>query len=291
MGILSMTGFGRGAAEAEGISAVVELGAVNRKQFENCIAVPRELAVLEPRIDAFVRKSIRRGQVKGTVSVTATSGAGSIQVDLALAEAQVSAIREAARALGLADDLSASLLLELPDAISLKRQIDPEKAWTVLEQALGAAVGALLDMRRREGDALAKDLGERLDALSSIRDAIALRAPAAPEEYRAKLEERIAKLSRGLALDQETLAREVALFADKTDVSEELTRLGSHLEQARALLSSDEPAGRTLDFLCQEMLREINTTGSKSADTAITDGVIAFKALLETFREQVQNIE
>lgn len=291
MGILSMTGFGRGATEANGISAVAELSAVNRKQFENCVAVPRELAVLESRIDALLRKYIRRGLVKGAVSVTATTGEGSIRIDIDLARAQVSAIREAARGLGLTDDLSASLLLEFPDAISLKQQIDPDMAWPVLEQALRSAAEALLDMRRREGEALAKDLRGRLDALSSIRDAIALRAPAAPGEYRAKLEERIAKLSRGLALDQETLAREVALFADKTDVSEELTRLGSHLDQARALLVSDEPVGRTLDFLCQEMLREINTTGSKSADAAITDGVISFKALLETFREQVQNIE
>lgn len=291
MGIRSMTGFGRGTAEANGFSAVVELSAINRKQFENCLAVPRELAALESRIDTLLRGSIRRGLVKGSISVCATHGNGTVRIDMALAEAQVAAIREAAAHLDLADDLSASLLLELPDAISLKPQPDLDKAWPVLERALTDALAALAEMRRREGDALARDLTQRLDALAAIRDGIAERAPLAPEEYRSKLEERIARLSRGLALDQETLAREVALFADKTDVSEELTRLGSHIDQARALLDSDEPAGRTLDFLCQEMLREINTTGSKSADADITDAVISFKSLLETFREQVQNIE
>lgn len=290
MAIRSMTGFGRGVAEADGFSAVVELSTINRKQFENCVLVPRELAVLESRVDATLRGAIRRGLVKGSIAVS-TASAGAASIDMDLAAAQVSALRDAATKLGLADDLSASVLLSLPDAITLKPRIDAEKAWPVIGRALSAALDSLSAMRLREGAVLAADLNGRLDALSGIRDEIARRAPTAPEMYRDKLEERIAKLSRGMTLDQETLAREVALFADRTDVSEELTRLGSHLDQARALLSSDEPAGRTLDFLCQEMLREINTTGSKSADAGITDAVISFKSLLETFREQVQNIE
>lgn len=291
MSINSMTGFGRGEAAGGGFSAVVELSTVNRKQFENCVAVPREFAALESRIDALLRKGIRRGLVKGTIAVSCASPAGAVSIDMDLARAQISAIRNAAAELGMPDDLKASVLLQLPDEVVRSRTVDSAAVWPVVERAILEALRNLLAMRGREGEVLARDILVRLEKLSEIRDAIAVRAPLSPQEYRAKLLERIGRLSDGLPVDTDALAREVAFFADRTDVSEELTRLGSHLAQAAALLDSDEPAGRPFDFLCQEMLREINTIGSKSADSGITDAVIAFKSLLETVREQVQNIE
>ena len=292
MSTISMTGFGRGEAGDGRITAVAELSTVNRKQFDCHLSLSKELAALESRIETLLRQFIRRGQIKGTVTIAFAKSTGGLTVNLDLARAQVAAVRDAAQKLGLQDDLSARDLFQLPDVIVFNApEADSEVLWPVVSKAVEAAARQLVAMRVREGKTLAKDVSARLAHLRKLRAELVKRAKLSPIEYRDKLAERLKKLAGGVQADPEILAKELVLFADRTDVTEELTRLGSHLEQATRIMKGDEPCGRQLDFLCQELLREINTTGSKCADAEIARTVVEFKSILETIREQVQNFE
>ena len=292
MSTISMTGFGRGEAGDGRITAVAELSTVNRKQFDCHLSLSKELAALESRIETLLRQFIRRGQIKGTVTIAFAKSTGGLTVNLDLARAQVAAVRDAAQKLGLQDDLSARDLFQLPDVIVFNApEADSEVLWPVVSKAVEAAARQLVAMRVREGKTLAKDVSARLAHLRKLRAELVKRAKLSPIEYRDKLAERLKKLAGGVQADPEILAKELVLFADRTDVTEELPRLGSHLEQATRIMKGDEPCGRQLDFLCQELLREINTTGSKCADAEIARTVVEFKSILETIREQVQNFE
>lgn len=298
MSLKSMTGFGRGEASLDGIKVTVELSAVNRRQFECNFTLPRALAALEAHLHTLVQETISRGQVKGTVHVAAapaarTAGeAGGMRLDLPRARAQIAALRRAGKQLGLADDLTLSMLLNLPDIVQFGPQ--PDDAERLLAPTRKAAVQALDNlcrMRTREGLVLEKDIRRRCKTLRTLHTRMMRRAQQAPGEFRDALERRLAKLSKGGSVSSEDLAREIVVFADRTDVSEELTRIGSHFQQLDKLLEGSGPAGRALDFLCQELLREINTIGSKANDGPLATHVIDFKAQLEAVREQVQNIE
>jgi uncharacterized protein (TIGR00255 family) len=290
-----MTGFGRGEACEGAVKAVVELSAVNRKQFDCNFSMPRELASLDSKLQALIHTRVSRGYVKGLVTVTATAegGGGAATLDVATVAAQIGALRAAAGKLGLADDLTASALLRLPDI--LRPRIlpdDPLEVWPLVERAAQAALENLETMRRREGKALEQDLRARFTALEALGQDVAKLAPEVPAAYRAVLEKRLAELlGPGNVVDPALVAREVAVFADRCDVSEELTRLASHFVQVTKVLDAGGACGRTLDFLCQELFREINTTGSKANNAEISRLVIEFKAGLEAAREQVQNIE
>ena len=294
MAIVSMTGFGRGEAQADGIKAVVELGTVNRKQFDCNVSLPRELGCFESKLHALIHTKIMRGYVKGTVTLAAATGNGAALIDTAKARTQIDALRVTAAELGLADDLRASTLLRLPEMMrSSPLGDDPTALWGLIEQATLAALQKLVEMRQAEGAALENDLRQRFAALQRVSEKIAPLAAAVPKNYQATLEKRLAELltaKEGIT-DPVLLAREVAVFADRCDVSEELTRLASHFVQVTKALADGQACGRTLDFLCQELFREINTTGSKANDAEITRLVIEFKAGLEAAREQVQNIE
>jgi uncharacterized protein (TIGR00255 family) len=295
MAIMSMTGFGRGEASADGVKIVVELGTVNRKQFDCNFSLPRELASLDSKLQALVHTRVSRGYVKGLVSVTAAGsdagGAGGL--DFEMITKQVGALRAVAAKLNLADDLTASALLRLPDVLRSKvMPDDPLELWPLIERAALAALESLEVMRRREGQALEKDFRARFAMLESLAKEIVKLAPAVPVAYKAVLEKRLAELlGPGCVADPALVAREVAVFADRCDVSEELTRLASHFAQVGKVLDTGGACGRTLDFLCQELFREINTTGSKANDAEISRRVIDFKAGLEAAREQVQNVE
>jgi len=294
MAIKSMTGFGRGEASEGAVKVVVEVSAVNRKQFDCSVSLPRELTSLDAKIQTLVRTRVTRGYVKGVVTVSAAEQAGAADtLDLAHLTAQIGAVRAAAQALGLTDDLTASALLRLPDLLRPRvLSDDPLEVWPLVERAAQAALENLEAMRLREGGALERDLRERFTALEALSREITGLAPAVPTAYKAMLERRLAELlGDGQLVDPALIAREVAVFADRCDVSEELTRLASHFGQVTKVFNAGGPCGRTLDFICQEMFREINTTGSKANDAEISRLVIAFKAGLETVREQVQNIE
>ena len=290
-----MTGRGVGAAAGRLARVEVELSSVNRKQLDVDVGLPRFLAAYESRVLETVQGRLSRGRVTGEIRVTwaeAAQAAGA-KVDLGLARATVGALRAAAKKLGLPDDLQASDLLSLPGLVALEHgKRDLDALWPTVRQALEAALAKLQAMRKKEGAALGRDLRARLGILRKLASEIAVRAPAVVAAYRANLLKRIAAALPGsdLAAD-ERLLKEVALFADKADVAEELGRLDSHFRQADDLLKRGGVVGRALDFLVQEMGREINTIGSKANDAEIARRVVAAKAELERFREQVQNVE
>ena len=292
---MSMTGRGTGAAAGRLARVEAELSSVNRKQLDVDVGLPRFLSSFESRVQELVQGRLSRGRVSGEIRVTwaeAAQAAGA-RVDLGLARATVTALRAAAKKLDLPDDLKASALLSLPGLVALEHgERDLETLWPSVRKALDVALAKLQAMRKKEGAALGRDLQGRLATLRTLVGEIAARAPGVAETYRANLLKRIAAALPGTDLaGDERLLKEVALFADKADVAEELVRLDSHFRQADGLLKTGGVVGRTLDFLVQEMGREINTIGSKANDAEIARRVVACKAELERFREQVQNIE
>jgi len=294
MSLRSMTGYGRGEATARGIRVEVELSSVNRKQLEIRINLPRSLVALESRLVETIQGSTSRGQVTGSVSVqvSETLKRKSLRVDRELAASYVKELRKTAEALELADDLSASLLTTLPEVVTYSAaDQDIEGVWPVLEKALKEALKQLVAMRLKEGVALATDLRHRLALLEKLGAMVRVESPRVAERYREALRVRLAAAGLPLDVNDPAILKEITLFADRSDITEELTRLDSHLKQADGLLKSVEPVGRTLDFMAQEMFREINTIGSKANEVRITRHVIEFKTELERIREQVQNIE
>jgi uncharacterized protein (TIGR00255 family) len=290
--IRSMTGFGAGRASAGGEQLDVEVRSVNHKFCEVKVRVPRELSALEVDAGRAVKERVARGGVDVTVRRGGPGGGVAPRVDVALAEAYARAYEEIRARLGLRGELSIADIVAAEGVVRLdERALDLEGAREALRMALGQAIDALLAMRAREGEALARDLAGRLDTVEGVVARIAELVPQSVEHHRARLAERVQELTRGIALDPGRLAQEVALFADRTDVAEEVTRLRSHLAQVRALLGSGEPAGRKLDFLVQEMHREVNTIGSKSQSAEIAALVVTAKAEVERMREQVQNVE
>jgi uncharacterized protein (TIGR00255 family) len=293
MALKSMTGFGEGMASAEGIRVVVELSSVNRKQLDIHVSLPRNLVTLDAQVQQLIRSEFTRGRVSGIVRVDATEGfAGSVKVDEKLAAQYVEGIRKTARKLKLADDLGAESIARLPGVVNVDQDnLDADHVTMVLETAMTAALRGLAKMRAAEGKVLATDLRERLDLLENAAKAVGKLAAGVVSSHREKLFLRLKEAGLDDLAGDERVVKEIALFADRCDISEELVRLKSHLAQARGLLRSSEPAGRTLDFLCQELFREINTVGSKANEVEITRHVVAFKTELERIREQVQNIE
>ena len=294
MSLKSMTGHGRGMASANGVKVEAELSSVNRKQMDVAVSLPRSLAALEPLVYEEVHKSLSRGRVTGEIVIRLSTQARkeAVCVDDALAETYLAELRKAAKRLKLKDDFSGSLLLNLPDVLRFEQPIDAaEKAWPIVSKALRAALKALIQMRTREGSSLQKDLDQRFGKISVALDRIKKQAPSVTEHYREKLQARLKAAGFTLESSDERMLRELALFADRSDITEEITRFDSHIKQARQLMQSTEPVGRSLDFLAQEMFREVNTMGSKANDTGILKDVVALKAELERIREQVQNIE
>ncbi|MBT3191781.1 MAG: YicC family protein [Verrucomicrobia bacterium] len=294
MAILSMTGYGGGEASAGGVTVTVELSSVNRKQFDMRVNLPRSLMALESQASKLVHERVSRGCVTGSVRVSVEGKArtGGIRVDMDAATAYVKALRGAGKHLGLADDLTLASLARLPDVVKSEDMAeDSQKVWPVLKRALQAALRQLVAMRAQEGAVLEKDLTRRFAKLEKRVTQIQKVAPSVPKHHREALLARIAKAELTVALSEDQLAKEVALFADRCDVTEELVRLGSHFAQVEKLMQSKAPSGRAFDFLCQEFLREINTIGSKANDARLSRHVIAFKTELECVREQIQNIE
>jgi uncharacterized protein (TIGR00255 family) len=287
-----MTGFGSGRGEAGGEAAEVEIRSVNHKFVEVKVRLPREVAALETEIVRAVKDRLARGAVEVAVRRTAGPGLLAPRVDGALAEAYAAAFRALRARLGLAGEVALADVLAAEGVVRLEeREVDLAAARPAVAAALAAGLDALLAMRAREGQALERDLLGRLASIDALVARVAELAPRAVEVQRARLAERVAELARGVSLDPGRLEQEVALFAERTDVAEETTRLASHLAQARALLAAGAPAGRQLDFLVQEMHREANTIGSKSQSAEISTVVVSLKAEIERIREQVQNVE
>ncbi len=289
-----MTGYGRGEASRDGIKITTEITSVNRKQSEITVYLPREIEPLEAQARAELNKRIARGRVTVKVGLHAAEALpGQVEVNIAVAKAYVDGLRKLARELKIDDKISLEALVRLPGVLGAGDDVsEAEKLWPTLEQALCAALDGLVKMRLKEGAHLAKDLQGRIKVMRKGVATIKAAAPEMVKRYREQLQQRIA--NAGLPLppeEDERLLKEVVYFADRSDISEELARLQSHFKQFDDCAKTEEPIGRTLDFLAQEMNREINTIGSKAQDSEIAREVVQFKAELEKFREQVQNVE
>jgi len=289
----SMTGFGRGSAATDAWHASVEISSVNRKQAEVVVQAPRELFELEGRIRKSVLGIVSRGRIQVSINLERAQGAAStIQVDDALAHAFHDAFIRLGRIVGHPLLPTASDYLRQPGIINLGNgEIDAEQAWLAIEPALNDALAGLAAMRQAEGSHLKEDFLTRLGTLVSFAGRIAADAPGRPIRQRELLAKRLRDAGLDLDPADERVAKELALFADRCDVSEELTRLDSHYAKFREYLDAADPPGRALDFLCQELFREFNTIGSKANDAGIAQMIVEAKTELEKIREQVQNVE
>ena len=289
----SMTGYGRGEVDHGGVKLSVELNSVNRKQSDIVINLPRDLTELEPRIRQTINERISRGRMNVLVALQeSANGARQLALDTGLARSYHEAMLTLQKELSAPGEITIGTILQAPGVMrSPEHSITAAEAWPILEQALAAALAELIKMREREGKHLAKDLIHRLKVLrKEIKEVRAL-YPDVVKKYRTALLERIEKAGLDLPIDDERLLKEIAFFADRSDVSEELTRLESHLAQFAHHLRKNEPVGRTLEFITQEIFRELNTLGAKSNDAAISQHVVACKSELEKIREQIQNLE
>jgi uncharacterized protein (TIGR00255 family) len=289
----SMTGYGRGEAAQDGFKITIEASSVNRKQMEIALNLPRDLEVLEAQIRDEINRRVARGRLTVRLSVHAGEGAGRMKLDTDLAKAYARELRALAKTLRLPDDITLDMLARAPGVLQTSEEIpEAESLWPAVSKALKTALDEMVKMREREGGFLGKDLKARITEMRAGVARVQKMAPQVTERYRAQLLTRIK--SAGLetpALDDERLMKEVFYFADRADVSEELTRLQSHFQQFDDCVKSKEPVGRTLDFLSQEINREVNTLGSKANDSLISREVVTLKTELEKFREQVQNVE
>lgn len=291
----SMTGYGRGEAARDGIKVTAEVSSVNRRQGEVQISLPRELEALDPRTREMIHRKIARGRVAARVTLETTDAAwaGRLRINMKLARAYATELRALSKALSLTDGLALDSVLRLPGVISSDAaEATSEAHWPLLEEALTQALALLVKAREREGAHLARDLKARITLMRRLTDRVRRRAPRVAADYRTALLTRIRSAGLdGIQADDDRLMKEVVLFADRSDITEELTRLESHFQQFDDCASSREAVGRMLDFLAQEMGREINTIGSKASDGAISRAVVTLKAELEKFREQAQNVE
>lgn len=292
--IRSMTGFGTATADVAGGRLTVEIRSVNHRFSEAQVRLPRDLGALEERVRALVMEQIRRGRVEVTFSrEEGTRRPRAFRADVDLAASYARALRDLAAGVGVGGEISLAQLAALPDVLRLEEdRVEVEAFWPALESAVRAAVGALVAMRMAEGARLAEDILVRALALERTAEAIAGRSRGVVQAYRERLHGRLAELLGDTPVDEARIAAEIAVFADRSDITEELTRLRSHLEQFRQVVTADDGAvGRKLEFILQEMGRETNTVGSKANDLEITRAVIDMKGELESLREQIQNIE
>jgi uncharacterized protein (TIGR00255 family) len=287
----SMTGHGRGVAEGVGRRVTVEIRAVNHRFLDLKLRSPWLDARVEDGITAALRKRVERGAFTVTIRDEGGGRGTTVQADIGAARAVFTAMEEVRLALGYQEPVALGLILSQPGVLVAGEPADADAVLTRILPALESALDELIAMRRQEGATLAIDLTARLARLEALAADVTARSVTAPEEWRRRLSERIEKLLAGVALDPARVAHEVAVIADRTDVTEEVVRLRSHLAQAAGLLAEDVPVGRRLDFLVQEIGREINTIGSKAQAVEVTRGVVEAKAELEKIREQVQNIE
>jgi uncharacterized protein (TIGR00255 family) len=291
----SMTGYGRGECSQDGFKITVELSSVNRKQAEVSVALPREMEMLEAQIREVIHRAVSRGRVNVRVSLHAAEGKLSARkhINHALAKDYTVEFARLAKALKISSEITLDQVLRSPGVFHTDEELaETEDFWPAVEKALNQSLAALLKMREREGAHLARDLSARTAIMQKSVEQVKKQAPLTAENYRRQLLERIKSAGlEHIKPDDERLLKEIVLFADRSDISEELARLESHFTQFEDCRKSKDPVGRTLDFLAQEMNREINTIGSKANDAVISREVVTLKAELEKFREQAQNVE
>ena len=295
----SMTGYGRAQSMTDGRDVLVEIRAVNHRYYEFSARLPRACMYLEEKLKTFLNGKVARGKVEVSVTITRPDGKDAqIVVNRSVAEGYVNALRSLNAEMGengrhwLEDDVRLSALLRLPDVFTVtKAQDDEDAIWAQVAQVAEEALEHFLSMRRCEGERLAADLLAKLDGLENMLGQVESIAPSVAESYRERLFAKLTDLLKDTNIDQQRVLTEAAIFAEKTAIDEETVRLHSHIAQFRSLLAEDAPVGRKLDFLVQEMNREVNTIGSKAQELTITRLVVDMKSEIEKIREQIQNIE
>ena len=291
--IKSMTGFGRAQETVDGMTVTVELKSVNHRYFEFTAKVPRTYGFLEEKLKSFLNARVSRGKMECYVSIENLEESDmEVVVNPSLAKDYVDALRTLSETFGLKEDYSAISIAKFPDVLTLRKApADEEKIWNAVQKVTELAVERFVTMRETEGEKLRADILSKADTILEHVAFVESRSPQTMREYHEKLRQRMEELLENTQVDEQRLLTEAAIFADKIAVDEETVRLRSHISQLREFLNADEPIGRKLDFLVQEMNRESNTIGSKAQDVEIAKRVIAIKAEVEKIREQVQNIE
>lgn len=291
--IKSMTGFGRAQETVDGMTVTVELKSVNHRYFEFTAKVPRTYGFLEEKLKSFLNARVSRGKMECYVSIENLEESDmEVVVNPSLAKGYVDALRTLSETFGLKEDYSAISIAKFPDVLTLRKApADEEKIWNAVQKVTELAVERFVTMRETEGEKLRADILSKADTILEHVAFVESRSPQIVREYHEKLRQRMEELLENTQVDEQRLLTEAAIFADKVAVDEETVRLRSHISQLREFLNADEPIGRKLDFLVQEMNRESNTIGSKAQDVEIAKRVIAIKAEVEKIREQVQNIE
>ncbi|MDB6172471.1 MAG: YicC family protein [Chthoniobacteraceae bacterium] len=288
-----MTGYGRGQSVNNGSKFSVELNSVNRKQSDVVVQLPRELSELEPRVRDVINAEVSRGRLNVVIAFhRGAAAAQNLSLDADLARTYYKAMLELQREIGAAGEVSIETVLRAPGVLRIpEEEMDIEEAWPHVEAALKEALSDLIKMRENEGKHLAKDLAKRLKVVRDAVTKVTELQPVVVKRYRQSLHERIQRAGVELPIDDERLTREVIFFAEKSDITEELTRLESHFVQVATHLKKNEPVGRTLEFMTQEIGREFNTLGAKANDVEISQLVVICKSEMEKIREQIQNIE
>jgi len=292
--VRSMTGFGRAELRGDTVVVSVEARSVNHRHLDVAIRLPRALAPLEMEARRAIAARLERGRVDVAVQVTTATGQPTQRVvaDAALAREYASKAGALAAELGVRGDVPLAWLLERPGVVRLEEaEAAAEIPWSALEPALGRALDELVERRGAEGERLAQELRSLHAELGAIVETMAVRAPIGAQRREARLRERISSLLGGAAVDEARILTEAAVWADKADIAEELTRLRAHLAELALVLDKGGPVGRTLDFLLQELGREVNTVASKADDLELSQAALAGKGVLEKMREQVQNLE
>ena len=293
--VRSMTGFGRAEAVLDDQKYIVEIKSLNHRFLEISLRLPSSLSALEIEIKKKIGEPLVRGKIDVTIRRDTNAGvenAHYLALNLPLARNYFDLLMQLKQSLNLQDNIKLEMIASQRDIfLPVESPQDMTTLWQGLSMVLEEALAGMMDMRRREGEILLQDLSARLELMAQLINKIEVKAPQVVSEYQQRLTERIRELSSGLVVDEARLSQEVAIFAEKSDITEEIVRFRSHVGQFLEMLQSDEAIGRKVDFLIQEMNREVNTIGSKSSDADISKQVIEIKSELAKLREQVQNLE
>ncbi|MBO4479933.1 MAG: YicC family protein [Clostridia bacterium] len=290
--MFSMTGYGRGESEQNGRALVVELKSVNHRFLDLSIKLPRALLFAEDAMKKLISSRVSRGHIDVFTTYSAPKDQGALSLNKSVAENYVEMSKELSASFGLENDLTTSSLLRVQGVVEEGvPTVSEEEILSLVTEATNHALDSLLKMRDTEGKAITADILSKLSEVERLTGVIETRAPFVAAEYKTRLGETVREALSGADYDETRLLTEVALFADKCAIDEELARLHAHIDHYRKILSTEPTAGRKLDFLTQELNREANTIGSKANDAAIAENVVLLKCEIEKIREQIQNLE
>lgn len=290
--IKSMTGYGKSSLSINSREYQVEIKTVNHKYIDVNIKMPRIISYLEEDVRKLVVSRIKRGKVDIQISFENYSKDGNdVKINTELAQIYIQSLRKLAEAENLSSNIEVTEITKLPDVLTIKSNLDENETKEELLQVVNEAIDKLIQMRKVEGEKISKDILDKIARIEQKNEEIFSLSTGLIEEYVVKLEARVKELLKTEELDKSRLMQEVVIYADKCSVEEEVTRLRSHIYQLRYLINSEEPIGKKMDFLIQEMNRETNTIGSKANNLEITNTVVDIKTILEDIREQIQNIE